>query len=263
MRVILEAIGKRLRQVRSDEGGYAMMAVIGGLVVVTGLVGVSVATTQGDLGLTKRDIDDKRAYSAAQAGIADYSFHLNNDNGYWAKCTSVPTPNAVNQMGSTAKKRLVPGVTDASYAIELLPKTGQSSCSTTNPVGTMLESTGVNTGSFRIRSTGFVGNSKASIVATFKRASLLDYIYFTQLETSDPVTYGYPNPSAALTGAYSQCSKFLREGRQSTAIPGTGGEDFCTQIVFVTGRPGRRGRCTPTTHCRSAERPPSAARRPT
>ena len=136
----------------------------------------------------------------------------------------MPNPNAVNQMGSTAKKRLVPGVTDASYAIELLPKTGQSSCSTSNPVGTMLESSGVNTGSFRIRSTGFVGNAKASIVATFKRASLLDYIYFTQLETSDPVTYGYPNPSAALTGAYSQCSKFLREGRQSAAIPGTGGE---------------------------------------
>ena len=212
-----------------------MMAVIGAMVLVTGLVGASVAATQGDLGLTKRDIDDKRAYSAAQAGIADYSFHLNNDNGYWARCTSVPNPNAVNQMGSTAKKRLVPGVTDASYAIELLPKTGQSTCSTSNPVGTMLESTGVNTGSFRIRSTGFVGDTKASIVATFKRASLLDFIYFTQLETSDPVTYGYSNPSAALSGAYSQCSKFLREGRQSSAIPGTGGNDFCTQIVFVTG----------------------------
>ena len=99
----------------------------------------------------------------------------------------------------------------------------------------MLESSGVNTGSFRVRSTGFVGDTKASIVATFKRASLLDYIYFTQLETSDPVTYGYSNPSAALSGAYSQCSKFLREGRQSSAIPGTGGNDFCTQIVFVTG----------------------------
>ena len=227
----IEALGR----LRRGEDGYAMAAVMGAMLLVTTLVGAALAATNRDLNLTSRDIDDKRAYSAAQAGIADYSFHLNNDNAYWAKCTSVPNPNAVNQQGSTTRKRMVPGVTDAQYAIELLPKTGQSTCSTSNPVGTMLESTGINTGTFRIRSTGFVGDTTASIVATFRRASLLDYVYFTQLETSDPVTYGYPNPSAALTGAYSQCSKFLREGRQSTAIPGTGGNDFCTQIVFVTG----------------------------
>ena len=235
MRVMKAAVLNTLERLRRDQSGYAMAAVMGAMVMVTGLVGVTLKATNGDLGLTKRDLDDKRAYSAAQAGVADYSFHLNNDNNYWAKCTTVPNPNAVNQMGSTTKKRTVPGTTDAQYAIELIPKQGQSTCSTTNPVGTMLESTGINTGSFRIRSTGFVGKTKSSIVATFKRASLLDYVYFTQLETSDPVTYGYPNPSAALTGAYSQCSKFLRENRQSSPIPGTGGEDYCTQIVFVTG----------------------------
>ena len=45
-------------------------------------------------------------------------------------------------------------------------------------------------GSFRIRSTGYSGNTKVSLVATYKRASFLDYMYFTQLETSDPVVYG-------------------------------------------------------------------------
>ncbi len=72
------------------------------------------------------------------------------------------------------------------------------------------------------------------MVATFKRASLLDYVYFTQLETSDPVSYGFANPSAALNGAYSQCSKFRREGRMSQPMPSTGGQ-YCDQIVFVTG----------------------------
>ena len=84
-----------------------------------------------------------------------------------------------------------------------------------------------------IRSTGYAGNTKQSIVASFKQASFLDYIYFSQLETSDPVTYGFANPSAALTGAYSQCTKFLREGRGSQAIPNSGGI-YCDQIVFVT-----------------------------
>jgi hypothetical protein len=203
---------------------------------VTSLTGAALAATNGDLNLTRRDLDDKRAYAAAQAGIGDYSFHLNNDNGYWARCTTVPTPNAVNQNGSTAKRRNVPGSTDASYAIELLPSTSASpqTCNPANPVASMLEQSGPNTGTFRIRSTGFVAGTQQSIVATFKRASLLDYIYFTQLETSDPVTYGFANPSAALTGAYSQCSKFRREGRESQSIPNSGGRN-CDRIVFVSG----------------------------
>ena len=91
-----------------------------------------------------------------------------------------------------------------------------------------------NTGTFRIRSTGYSGTGKQSIVATYKQATFLDYVYFTQLETSDPVTYGFPNPSDALTGAYSQCTKFRRDGRESSPIPGTSNQ-FCDQIVFVSG----------------------------
>jgi hypothetical protein len=231
MRLTVSAIGRRLAAIRRGEEGYAMIAVVGATALVTVLVGAALAATNRDLGLTRRDLDDKRAYAAAQAGIADYSFHLNNDNNYWSRCTSVPNPNAVNQMGSTTSRRLVPGSTDAEYAIELLPATGQSSCSTSNPVTTMLEGSGPNTGSFRIRSTGFVDDTKASIVATFKRASLLDYVYFTQLETSDPVTY---NNAATIAGAYVQCSKFIREGRYSAPIPNSGGQN-CTKIVFVSG----------------------------
>ena len=74
-------------------------------------------------------------------------------------------------------------------------------------------------GTFRIRSTGFAGNAKVSIIATFKRASFLDYVYFTQLETSDPVTYGYPNPSPKLEGAYAQCTLTREQGRYLQAIP--------------------------------------------
>jgi len=223
----------RVRARAAADEGYTMIAVVGAIALVTLLVGAAVAATQSDLGLVRRDLDDKRAYAAAQAGIADYSFHLNNDNGYWARCTTVPSPHAVNQQSSTANRRTVPGTTDATYAIQLLPRTGQSACSTSNPVGTMLEQSGANTGSFRIRSTGYARNTTASIVATFKRASLLDFVYFTQLETSDPVTYGFANPSTALTGANTQCSKFRREGRESVNIPGT--SQKCDRIVFVSG----------------------------
>jgi hypothetical protein len=221
----------RLRLLRKQDG-IAMIAVVGAMALITTLAGATLAATNGDLGLIRRDLDDKRAYAAAQAGVADYSFHLNNDNNYWADCTSVPPPHAVNQQGSTANRRTVPGTTDATYAIELLPATGQASCSTTNPVGSMLEASGPNTGSFRIRATGWAGDASASIVVTYKRASLLDYIYFTQLETSDPVTYGFTG--SALAGAYSQCSKYRRDGRYSQPMPNTGGQ-YCNVIVFVSG----------------------------
>ena len=231
----MHLIKRILERLARNEDGYTMIAVIGSIALVTVLVGGALAATNQDLNLVRRDLDDKKALAAAQAGIADYSFHLNNDTGYWTRCTNVPAPHAVNQQGSQANRRAVPGATDgSSYAIELLPATGRTSCSTADPAGSMLEASGPATGTFRIRATGYAGNTKQSIVAQYKQASFLDYIYFTQLETSDPVTYGFPNPSAALTGAYSQCEKFRREGRQSAPIPNSGGR-FCTQIVFITG----------------------------
>ncbi len=216
-----------------DEGGYTMIAVIGAISLVSMLAAATLAATNGDVNLVQRDLDYKRAHAAAEAGLADYSFHLNNDNSYWAKCTNVPSPpsnpSAVNQIGSTANRRAVPE-SDAEYAIELLPATGQSKCNTAKPVESMLEQSGSNTGTFRIRSTGYSGGAKASVVATYKRASLLDYIYFTQYETSDPVTYD----SDTIKSAYKQCEKFRREGRQSVPLENNGGEP-CDTIVFVSG----------------------------
>lgn len=215
-----------------------MIAAILGTSLIAMLGLVAVAAVNGDVHLTQSDIAHKQAFEAAKAGIDDYAFHLNTENTYWTHCTEVPEPSAVNQQGSTAKRRSVPGSTEAEYAIELIPATGKSTCnpaSTTTATASMLEANGVLAGSFRIRSTGFAEKSKVSIVATFKRASFLDYVYFTQLETSDPVTYGYPNPSEALTGAYSQCELTYEQGRYNKPIPGTGGSDYCNKISFVSG----------------------------
>jgi hypothetical protein len=221
---------QRMRVRSGAEDGYTMIAVIGAISLVSMLAAATLAATNGDINLVKYDLDHRRAHAAAQAGIADYSFHLNNDNGYWARCTTVPSPHAVNQKGSTANKRSVPGPEGESYAIELLPATGKSSCDPAKPVETMLEQSGLTSGSFRIRSNGYAGKAEVSVVATYKRASLLDYVYFTQLETLDPVTYG---SQTAINGAYTQCTKFRREGRQSQNIPGT--SQKCVEINFVSG----------------------------
>ena len=92
----------------------------------------------------------------------------------------------------------------------------------------MIEQSGPSTGTFRIRSTGYAGEESQSIVATFKRASFLDYLYFTQLETSDPVTYGN---AQTIAGAYQQCTKTIEQGRWDDPIPNSGGQ-YCDVIVF-------------------------------
>jgi hypothetical protein len=238
---LISTLKNRFRRLR-EEDGLSMLAVIGAIGLTTILVSVAVAAANHDQTFVRHDINQKRAYLAAQSGIADYTYHLNNDSGYWARCTNVPTPNAVNQQGSQTNWRLVDQAqpTGPRYAIELIPATGKSACDSNDPTGSMLEANSTNAGTFRIRSTGYsgpigaAGTVKQSIVATYKQATFLDYVYFTQLETSDPVTYGFANPSDALTGAYDQCTKFRRDGREDSPIPGTS-RQYCDQIVFVGG----------------------------
>ncbi|HEX6667190.1 MAG TPA: hypothetical protein VF081_11405 [Solirubrobacterales bacterium] len=225
---------------RNSESGFTMIAVMMSLTLVMAVSVVGVAAVSGDIHLSSNDLSKKRAYEAAKAGINDYLYHLHKETDYWAHCTNVkPAANAVNQQGSTTKKRPVPGGTGASYAIELLPAEGQTKYTVCNPetpttaTASMLEPSGPMKGTFRIRSTGFSGGQQVAITSSFKPATFLDYVYFTQRETSDPVTYGYPNPSKALDGAYSQCGKTIKDGRYTAPIPTT--SEYCDVISFVEG----------------------------
>ncbi|MET0305150.1 MAG: hypothetical protein ABW196_02850 [Solirubrobacterales bacterium] len=227
---LIAAIRRRLRVAARAEDGYVMVAAVGAVTVLVTLSAVTLAASTGDLNLTRNDLDRKRAFAAAQAGVAEYSFHLNHDNSYWANCTEVPEPSAVNQVGSTEKRRKLSGGAGGEYAIEVLPATGYEECDPDDPVDTMLEQSGAASGTFRIRATGFAGKAKVSLVAAYKRSSLLDYIYFTQFETLDPVTYGDKD---TIAHANTQCAKFRREGRESVNLTDYGKP--CVRIVFVSG----------------------------
>ena len=109
-----------------------MIMTVIGLALIAMLVLVTVSAVSGDAHLTGRDIARKQAYEAAKAGLDEYAFHLHSNTGYWAECAKVPTPDAVNQEGSTANRRPVPGNTGATYAIELIPATGHTQCDPTN-----------------------------------------------------------------------------------------------------------------------------------
>jgi len=68
-------------------------------------------------------------------------------------------------------------------------------------------------------------------MATFKPKSFLEYVYFTQLETSDPVTYGNPELIAA---ANRQCSKTIAENRYTTQLKNASGQSLNRQGKVAT-----------------------------
>jgi Tfp pilus assembly protein PilX len=185
-----------LLRMRRDERGFTMVTVIGALLAVTLLSVAALSYAQGDLKPGAHDRDRKIAYAAAEAGIQNYEYYLSQDASFWAKCdadtASYSTPAQINQRwdGRGTDPRTwtpVPGST-SSYTIELLPANGESSCDVDNAEATMIDAT---TGTFRVRATGraLVNGVKRSIVANFKRRSLLDFIYFTDKETRSPLLY--------------------------------------------------------------------------
>ncbi|MDX6649452.1 MAG: hypothetical protein QOJ97_1403 [Solirubrobacteraceae bacterium] len=214
-----------IRRLR-ESGGFAMITVMGVMMVGGLLVAGAYAASDGDISIARDDQDRRAAYAAAEAGLNVYTYHLNQDNGYWARCTNVPPPNAtessaVNQpwngTGADPRAWRTLSGTTAQWTTELLPANGFSQCQESQAQASMVDQT---TGAFRIRTTGRVGRAKRSIIATFRRRSFIDYIYFTDFETSDPVTYG---DASTIAWASANCAKWNRQGRSSS----------CTRIQFA------------------------------
>lgn len=97
----------------NDEGGFTMISVMLGMSLVVAVSFVAVAAVTGDIHQSRNDLDHRRAFEAARAGVNDYVYHLHKDTDYWTDCAAVSGPSAVNQVGSTAKRRSVPGNTGA------------------------------------------------------------------------------------------------------------------------------------------------------
>jgi Tfp pilus assembly protein PilX len=235
----LSELVRRLRTIRS-EGGYVMVTVMGVLLVATLFSAAAISAAQNDTPSSRGDVDRKAAFAAAEAGLNYYLYRLNEDSNFWASCTNVEGPSAtepapVNQPWTSGSDnrvwRNVPDSADTQYTIELLPVTG-SQCNTADPAGSMINPS---TGTFRIRATGRSsagrngGWTYRSIVGTFRRRGFLDFLYFTDFETSPPTIY----PAAAQSWAASNCNKYVRDGRLTQAA-GPGGVT-CTNIQFAPG----------------------------
>jgi hypothetical protein len=184
------------------EHGYSMMAVVL-VMLATGMLGAAAfAAVGGDIPFARASQDRKQAYAAAEAGIEYYLYQLARDNDYWTNCADVDDPAPVNLEDPSPEARKWRNIagSDSRFSIELLPAEGQ--CDPDRPEETMLNE---ESGTFRIRSTGEINGERRTIVSTYRRSSFLDYLYFTDYEASDPLTFA---DSDDVSRALRDCVKY-------------------------------------------------------
>lgn len=223
-----------LSRLRAEERGMTLFGVVVAMVLATVVGAGAMQAVNGDLAPAREDQDRKVAWEAAQAAVEWYAFQLTRDPAYWTHCTTVPEvaagkPAPVNAAwgGGGADPRIwrdLPG-TEARYTIELLPADGQAACSTSAPQQSMLQQ-----GTLRIRATGQSRGKRRSLIGTFKRRGFLDYLYFTDYESLDPVTYEVYGAGYS-AWAQTSCARYRRDGRGNASRNG----HRCTEIQFPSG----------------------------
>ena len=185
---------------RNGQDGVAMITVMM-IVVVLSLLMVATLNyaSQGEPP-SRRGQDWNAALAAAQAGVDDYLYRLQQDQDYIQySATNPPTPANVAFTGW----HNIPGPANA----------GQFHYSATN-----LASQGI----IQVVSTGRVRGVQRTVRASLRRRGFLDYLYLTDYESLDPQSGYYSDPATATA----QCSRYWWAGRPS----GT-----CVRISFVTG----------------------------
>jgi len=186
-----------------------MVIALGVLTVCSLLVAGTYAAVRGDTELTQRDLDSKRAYYAARAGVQRFFYELSQNPNYWQTCPQQATQVAI-----------APGA-EQKYTFKPVPANGNPACTPNPPVGGDPISTLIDTdsGTFRMQFTGYSGSPqvKRGLTVSFRKDTPLDYLWYTVYETLDPATYDVP-------ANYTDC------GWHRTPRP-----DDCVDIVWVTG----------------------------
>ncbi len=72
---------------KRDEAGFTMIMTVIGITLVALIAAVAVTAVDGSSKSTAGTLNREQAYEAALAGLHEYSFHLHEDSGFWAKCT--------------------------------------------------------------------------------------------------------------------------------------------------------------------------------
>ncbi|HTP22583.1 MAG TPA: hypothetical protein VMJ65_23445 [Solirubrobacteraceae bacterium] len=166
------------------EHGFTMVVALGVLMVTSLLIGAVYVAVDGGLQLSQRDLNGQRAYYNARAGENAFLYQLNQNPNFWSTCSNdyQPTATAVPGTSTGGKYSFVP-VYNSGYS--------NSNCTTTNAISALIDP---NTGTLRMEFTGYAGppnaagtpSVKRTLVASFRKPSPLDFLWYTDHEMEDP-----------------------------------------------------------------------------
>jgi hypothetical protein len=184
------------------QDGVAMITVMMIVVVLTLMMVAALDYAIQSEPLSRRDQDWNAALAAAQAGVDDYLYRLQQDDDYYLFSSSnPPTPANPAFTGWQA----IPGPANEGqfhYSVSLAQFAGQ--------------------GIVQLTSTGRVRGVQRTIRASLRRRNFLDYLYMTNFEALDPQSGYYPDPATATA----ECSRYWWQGRPSQP---------CVRISFASG----------------------------
>ncbi len=205
---------------KHDESGFALATVMIVSLVLSMLALATLDYGIGSQNISHHDQNWNAALAAAEAGIDDYVFRLNDNGNYWQYNATNPPPDG-NQ-AFTKYVQVSGSKTTSKFRYDV-----DTSKLATN-------------GTIAISSTGRVGNAARTVRASLRRRSFLDYLYFTDYETVDPALYtGSPfTPAQAQT----YCALHYYGGfgnqrdepsRSDFNFDSDSNGKYCADIVFV------------------------------
>jgi hypothetical protein len=189
-------------ETRTAESGMAMITVMMIMVVLTLLMAAAVNYAVQSEPLSRRDQDWNAALAAAQAGVDDYLYRLQQEDDYYLYSSSNP-PTPAND--AFTAWHTIPGPANEGqfhYSVDLTQYASQ--------------------GIVQLSSTGRVRGVQRTIRANLRRRNFLDYLYLTDYESLDPLSGYYSDPATATA----QCSTYWWQGRPTSP---------CVRISFTTG----------------------------
>ena len=194
---------KRLMKMRNEKGVALSTVIIVGFILMS-MTGATMHYAVAEMDISRHDQDWNAALAAAEAGIDDYIFRVNNDNGYWAMGNADPANLAMTKWKSVA------GSTNEgkfTYTVD------------TSHIGL--------DGTIDITSSGKVDDANRTVQASVRPRHFLDFLYFTDYETVDPIVYPILY-STSETWANNNCVKY-----RFAADPRD--DPSCRNIQFAAG----------------------------
>ena len=179
--VTTSAQGAGARRCARPDDGVALPLVVGTTAVLMLFLLGALAATLAGVGPARADQDAKAAVAAAQAGIDEYITRLNASDGqYWDKGNTDAANPALTTAGAP-----VPGSGTGRFRYRLLTSRDE----TAQNGAILLEVTGT-------ASAGAGGRVVSrTLTARLQPRGFLNFVYFTDIEATDPALYGKTVPA--------------------------------------------------------------------